>query len=999
MKNLKKVLALVIALTMVLTTVAFASYPDVDADANYASAVELLSALKILQGDENGNFNPDNTITRAEYAAVVCRALGMENAANSAKGATIFTDVAADHWATGYINLASQQGIVNGKGNGIFDPEGNVTYAEAVKMLVVALGYEPMASKRGGYPTGYLTVANSTKMTANVSSSGTDTAALRSTVAQLTANALEVPNMEQTGFGTDTKYEVLDKYDNYKTLLTQMDIYKATGVVESVDASDDTASVKLSEESDDYEFGYKNNKGDTYDDIKTVKALTFNINGSDIESYLQQNVDVYVYKAGKSDYDIVYVTSSGIGSSLKIESGDLKQGEATIFGSKKGVVQYYENSNATKTTKIDVEAKAPVYVNGADMKFDYTSDVDLYTLLSGKDAVIEFVENSDDKYYDMVLVTIYAHGIVDEVDAAKEKITFLGGNNTVKFDSSDSKQVVNIQDKDGNAMDLKDIKADDVLAMIVDGSNGAASVSAGVIRVDTPKQFNSNSQKITIIDLGNNTVTGAVDGSDDKIGDYKIDIDKTEYEVGVFVDGNRDKVYKISADSTKADEAKLGTEGKFYLDINGKVIGFDGTEGGNTTYGYILQTGFTNNGLDKGWEVKMLTQNDGIVTYKMNSSYTVNGTDGKSANDKNADATSADTFFKNFTDFRDAAATTTVKPIKNAADRIVEYKVTSDGKLKTVDKITDSATLDDKAEYRETTGKVGGKVLADDVVIFDLSAEDMDDATVRTISALVDEGTYEGFVADKDSSEYGLFVMTAGTAKFSADGGFFVVKGVKKSTLGDKDSYVVTYLDGEATDKTAIFTTEDSTASNGSAKFDAESSPIKQGDVFVANIDSDGVVSDYAILATLNADKKGFTVNNAAFAGAYGKDFDITTVKDLEDGVDYVYGYITDIDNRSGKQILTVRYGEGANDVFELPIDNATSQFAYTNAKNALVEGGDWAKDTGDEVEFTLDADGKPTTTVKECTAVFAKLYDGNVTDIYAINNRLTAAFVGKASK
>ena len=75
MKNLKKVLALVIALTMVLTTVAFASYPDVDANANYASAVELLSALEILQGDENGNFNPDNTITRAEYAAVVCRAL------------------------------------------------------------------------------------------------------------------------------------------------------------------------------------------------------------------------------------------------------------------------------------------------------------------------------------------------------------------------------------------------------------------------------------------------------------------------------------------------------------------------------------------------------------------------------------------------------------------------------------------------------------------------------------------------------------------------------------------------------------------------------------------------------------------------------------------------------------------------------------------------------------------------------------------------------------
>ena len=256
MKNLKKVLALVVVFAMMISTVAFASYPDVDATADYAAAVELLSALDVLKGDDQGNFNPENTITRAEFAAVVCRALGLENSANSAKGATAFTDVAADHWASGYINLASQQKIVNGRGNGIFDPNGNVTFAEAVKMLVVALGYEPMASQRGGYPTGYLTVANSTKMTANVSAGGTDTAALRKTVAMLTANALEIPMMDQTGFGSEVTFEILDDYDNYQTLLTNRDIYVATGVVGDTDNEQDTIEFTLSEASDDFEFGY-----------------------------------------------------------------------------------------------------------------------------------------------------------------------------------------------------------------------------------------------------------------------------------------------------------------------------------------------------------------------------------------------------------------------------------------------------------------------------------------------------------------------------------------------------------------------------------------------------------------------------------------------------------------------------------------------------------------------------------------------------------------------
>ena len=211
MKNLKKIAALVIVLAMALSTVSFAAYTDVAADASYNEAVTVMSALGLLKGYEDGSFGPDKTITRAEFAAVVVRMLGMEDAAAGAATATNFTDVPATHWAAGYVKIANQKEIISGYGDGTFGPDDEVTYEQAIKMLVCALGYAPMfADVKDAYPTSYMAQANTLGMTVGANGKIGDKAT-RAIVARLAYNALDDKLMEQTGFGSDKNFEQVNK--------------------------------------------------------------------------------------------------------------------------------------------------------------------------------------------------------------------------------------------------------------------------------------------------------------------------------------------------------------------------------------------------------------------------------------------------------------------------------------------------------------------------------------------------------------------------------------------------------------------------------------------------------------------------------------------------------------------------------------------------------------------------------------------------------------------
>lgn len=198
-----KFLSLMIILAMVIGSfsLAYATPTDV-IGTPVEEAVETLGNLGVLEGYPDGTFRPNNNITRAEYAAVVTRAKGLKKAADNSHGTTIFGDVPGSSWSSGYINVAVQEGLIKGMGiiNGIntFSPVENITYEQAVTIVVRALGYETLAEANGGYPNGHLLIAAQEGLLQGVN--GTKgMKATRAMVAQLTFNALEVPMAGTSG--------------------------------------------------------------------------------------------------------------------------------------------------------------------------------------------------------------------------------------------------------------------------------------------------------------------------------------------------------------------------------------------------------------------------------------------------------------------------------------------------------------------------------------------------------------------------------------------------------------------------------------------------------------------------------------------------------------------------------------------------------------------------------------------------------------------------------
>ena len=152
MRNLKKLLALTLALAMAFSLmlgasaadVKFEDYPDKDSiTAEFTEGVQVLTGLKVFQGDEKG-FRPSDKITRAEASAIIYRmATGdVDNRQNDLyKDYSTFVDVNSDDWFAGYVGYCQNAGYIKGTSPTTFNPYGQVTGYEVLAMILRVVGY------------------------------------------------------------------------------------------------------------------------------------------------------------------------------------------------------------------------------------------------------------------------------------------------------------------------------------------------------------------------------------------------------------------------------------------------------------------------------------------------------------------------------------------------------------------------------------------------------------------------------------------------------------------------------------------------------------------------------------------------------------------------------------------------------------------------------------------------------------------------------------------
>ena len=202
---MKKLLALVLALvmSMSLVTISNAAFKDAD-KIDYKEAVDVMNAVGVFIGDEKGNFNAKENLTREQAAKIIAYLELGSKAADAMVGGNTFTDVASSRWSAGFIAYCAQAGIVSGVGDGKFDPAGQLTALQFGKMLLVELGYDAKAAGMVGADW----AINTSKLMAKAElmdgiEGSVNQVITREKAAKMCLNALEAPTVEYDTKGSN----------------------------------------------------------------------------------------------------------------------------------------------------------------------------------------------------------------------------------------------------------------------------------------------------------------------------------------------------------------------------------------------------------------------------------------------------------------------------------------------------------------------------------------------------------------------------------------------------------------------------------------------------------------------------------------------------------------------------------------------------------------------------------------------------------------------------
>jgi len=559
---LKKILATALAAAMIfgLAATAFAApvFPDTAGIEN-EGVIARLKMLGIVKGDDLGNFNPNNPITRAEFTTMVVRMLGLEAAASYIATPTVFPDVTEQHsWAYGYINVASGRGLVKGYEDGTFHPSANVTQAEALTILLRAVGYSD--NLPGNWPVDYVMQGATLEIIETGFVPGT--AATRQVIAVLVDNTLDVPVVKEDAEHPGTFDPAVPAGTVYEKSFGVKVPY-ASGKVTKVDT--ENSKIYIDGEAKTYASGVSVYGKETLADLEgqIVKA-TFN-------------------KDGKIIFIAVTTPNEVSGPITAVDTVKLT---VTIGG-----------------TKYDVLTSAEVYKNGALLTSTAAG-----ALASIKDSNATLLINDDGDVY-----RIYA-SLLDKEGTIEAKETAVAGDGTVtyklkiggtSYSLTDDTKIV----RNGSSASYSELKVNDSVKFSVVKTTELVYVDAfsNVLAGYTITNYTTTSSGATITvtkdGVQSSFVVAVKSNGDPRVALSDIVASGKPGLGGIFdLTLDRDgKVYAITPTSTTAESGELKTiasKDQVYQ-TNAYMYRFTFTDGTNVVLDPVLSsiTDVTRNGV------------------------------------------------------------------------------------------------------------------------------------------------------------------------------------------------------------------------------------------------------------------------------------------------------------------------------------------------------------------------------------------------------------------
>lgn len=474
--------------------------PSDVAETEYAKNVEKMMALGVVEGYPDGSFLPDNKVTRAEFLTMLLRLFNINMPASTQSR---YTDVPADHYASGAIEWATASGICSGYGDGLFGPDDNVTYAQAVKMLMSTMGYSFVAEQNGGYPNGYITAANAEDIyVSGITDNNVEIT--RAMTAELMSSALDVGMYLRT-------YNGITRDDN-ATILSE---YYDGGIVKGyVESSNDIAT-------DGTISGV---------DLVTIDGEEYRVGTTRAAELVGYYVE-FIYDGTDGENTILYIApSESRNTEIDIDSRDIESYSDYTY-------EYYDNDRL-RTRRINKDFTL-VY-NGRTVSDGFDESMMTPELGSVK------LLGSGSGDYNMVYVTSYETVIVSSVNRTTYDVYDIN-NRKYNFEDDGVAEITFIR-PDGTEGEFTDITADDVLHIMA--SADGEKVTVRIMRSSVEGRVDTISDEYI-----------SIDGNSYSLSDAYINRNYEAPKVGstitAYLDMNGDIVYIESGSDTSMEVGYL----------------------------------------------------------------------------------------------------------------------------------------------------------------------------------------------------------------------------------------------------------------------------------------------------------------------------------------------------------------------------------------------------------------------------------------------------------